>query len=277
MILPEDDKRARKALTDISPEGSMRSRNTVGRAESHVSTQPPPYTSEGGSQFGENSIAQRASSFSQLSPSPAPRAFASSPSTYGPATRTDGAPISPVTPSATIDASPPAFSRLPSQEAAYPTFPAIYLISNGKHITKGFPLVPPPSSNEYHPFTTHDVTQEDWQSFVSDINQAAELTPKDKMQAYSLPFISIVPFVNSVAGLAVTTYMKKRKEVPVSKRINAWNHYFFHPRRMDVVLMRGHQRIGRPQNDNDAELVTSQTVGELDGTYHLCITSTSSS
>lgn len=141
----------------------MRSRNTAGRAESHAATQPPPYTSEGGSQFAVDSRVQVVGSFSQLSPSPAPRAFASSPSTYGSATRTDGAPNSPTTPPTILDASPPAFSRLPSQEAGYPTFPAIYLISNGKHITKGFPLVPPPSSNEYHPFTTHDVTQEDWQ------------------------------------------------------------------------------------------------------------------
>ncbi|KAG9218091.1 hypothetical protein CCMSSC00406_0010250 [Pleurotus cornucopiae] len=268
MILPEQDNKASKVTpSDTSAEGSMRSHNIAARAGSHASTQPPPYTSEGSSHFADDSHGQEVRYFSQPSPSPAPRAFASSPSTYGSAAGTGGVPRSPTA----LDASPPAFSRLPSQEAGYPSFPAIYLMSNGKHITKGFPLVPPPSSSEYHPFMTHDVTQEDWQSFVNDVNQAAELTAKDKVQAYSLPFISIVPLINSVAGLAVTTYMKKRKEVPVSKRINAWNHYFFHPRRMDVILMRGQQRIGRPQSDNEGELASSEIVGELDGTYHLCI------
>jgi hypothetical protein len=57
---------------------------------------------------------------------------------------------------------PPSFSRPPPHNLVCDTFPPIYLIANGKHLDDGFPVVPPPSSVQPHPFSSHDVREVDW-------------------------------------------------------------------------------------------------------------------
>jgi Domain of unknown function (DUF4646) len=61
---------------------------------------------------------------------------------------------------------PPSFSRAPPSQCSYPPFPPTYLISTGSSLDKGFPLLPPPSNAQPHPFVSHDVNEEDWARYV---------------------------------------------------------------------------------------------------------------
>jgi len=79
----------------------------------------------------------------------------------------DGLP-SPVGPSANFPSqneashAPPSFSRPPPPNLYYTPFPPTYLIANSNHLDGGFPVVPPPSIVEPHPFSSHDVREGDW-------------------------------------------------------------------------------------------------------------------
>lgn len=42
------------------------------------------------------------------------------------------------------------------------SFPPMYLTANGRHLDQGFPLMPPPSLVQPHPFASHDVNELDW-------------------------------------------------------------------------------------------------------------------
>lgn len=57
---------------------------------------------------------------------------------------------------------PPCFSRPSPPNLSYSTFTPIYLIANGTHLCTGFPILPPLSSMQPHPFVTHDVSEADW-------------------------------------------------------------------------------------------------------------------
>lgn len=52
--------------------------------------------------------------------------------------------------------------RPPAQNLFYTAFPPTYLISNGENLDSGFPLGPPPSPVQPHPFISHDVNEADW-------------------------------------------------------------------------------------------------------------------
>lgn len=57
---------------------------------------------------------------------------------------------------------PAAFARVPPHHISYDSFKPLFLVANGKALEKGFPPVPPPSVVHPHPFTYHDVTENDW-------------------------------------------------------------------------------------------------------------------
>jgi hypothetical protein len=57
---------------------------------------------------------------------------------------------------------PPSFSRPLPPNLYYITFPPTYLIANGRHLDDGFPVVPPPSPVQPHPFSSRDVREVDW-------------------------------------------------------------------------------------------------------------------
>jgi hypothetical protein len=55
------------------------------------------------------------------------------------------------------------FTRQPPHHLPYPPgFHPLSLAANGKCLRNGFPLIPPPSTVQPHPFITHDVTEGDW-------------------------------------------------------------------------------------------------------------------
>jgi hypothetical protein len=61
---------------------------------------------------------------------------------------------------------PSSFSRPAPPYLPYSLFPPMYLIANDNRLDKGFPLLPPPSALQPHPFATHDVNEEDWTRWV---------------------------------------------------------------------------------------------------------------
>jgi len=61
---------------------------------------------------------------------------------------------------------PPSWQRPPAPHMTFNQFPPMCLISNGKELTKGFPELPPPCQLAPHPFSTHDVNEDDWKRRV---------------------------------------------------------------------------------------------------------------
>jgi hypothetical protein len=57
---------------------------------------------------------------------------------------------------------PPSFFRPPPPNLICTTFPPMYLIANGRYLDEGFPVVPPPSPMQPHPFSSRDVREVDW-------------------------------------------------------------------------------------------------------------------
>ncbi|KIM42261.1 hypothetical protein M413DRAFT_130034 [Hebeloma cylindrosporum] len=134
------------------------------------------------------------------------------------------------------------FSRVPPRDLSYSSFEPMYLLCQGKTLDKGFPRAPPPSSIQPHPFNSHDITEGDWLSFVDAVHTAATLTKKDVRRSY-LALISIAPMISPFTASGVQKIMKNRKVHKVATLIDTWNHHFFEPRKMRVVLMKGETKL----------------------------------
>ncbi|KAF8656519.1 hypothetical protein AX16_002483 [Volvariella volvacea WC 439] len=160
-----------------------------------------------------------------------------------------------------IHTPPPSWSRAPPNlRGGYTPFEPIFLIARGRYLDKGFPPVPPPAPFRTHPFSNHDICQQDWVQFLEDIRLAAKLTPNQRRMAEGLPLVSMVPVVNTLVAHAVKTHMKRKKEEPASSVVDAWNHHFFHPRKVEVILMRGPVRVSGTKNYAIPDLHVPETV-----------------
>ncbi|GBE87346.1 hypothetical protein SCP_1100210 [Sparassis crispa] len=105
-----------------------------------------------------------------------------------------------------VDA-PSSFSRPAPSTIAYAPFRITAHEGFSVNLGHGFPVLPPPDS----PFADHDVVQNDWARFLTDIKRAGSLD-------------------------GVPVHMRNG---PVGELLDQWNRYFFHPRRMHVVLALG--------------------------------------
>ncbi|TFK41675.1 hypothetical protein BDQ12DRAFT_678331 [Crucibulum laeve] len=150
---------------------------------------------------------------------------------------------------------PPAFLRQPSRSSTYTSFSPMYLIARSRYLNKGFPPFPPPSSSRHHPFATHDIAMEDWLSFLEDVQSSTTLTLLDKGLVHLpavalLPVVAFLPIINSIASYGIKSYMKSRKSNVVADVVDQWNHHYFNPRRMSVILMKGHSKLSGKRNVN---------------------------
>ena len=85
-----------------------------------------------------------------------------------------------------LDPPPPSFGRPPPTQP-YPPFAPCALESKGSSLRKGFPLAPPASGTQPHPFATHDVAEADWARFVGDVQRAAKLSIAEHVVAGAVP------------------------------------------------------------------------------------------
>ncbi|KAL1743971.1 hypothetical protein HDZ31DRAFT_39735 [Schizophyllum fasciatum] len=190
--------------------------------------------------------------YSHATPSPQPQPQPSRqpqptrPSSHQSRPSSSRAPARPsVSPASSSSYSTPAcFSRQVPHNLAYPDFMPTFLIANGdgEHIHKGFPITIPPSTAYPHPLESHGVPIEDWKIFLQDVQEKATLSDEQKSRA-RLPLISLIPVVNIIVREGIKTLMKSRKVHPVCRLIHLWNHHYFNPRRMEVILMQGNARV----------------------------------
>ncbi|KXN85580.1 Salicylaldehyde dehydrogenase [Leucoagaricus sp. SymC.cos] len=79
-------------------------------------------------------------------------------------------------------------------------------------------------------------------TFLEVVKTTGELTEKQEQWA-RLPIVSMLPIVGSVSTHIIRQQMKKGKHKDVANVINTWNHHFFHPRHIEIVLMQGVARL----------------------------------
>lgn len=150
------------------------------------------------------------------------------------------------------------FSRPPPGNLPYSSFDPIFLVCRGQYLNKGFLPLPPPSTATPHPFITHDINEGDWLDFLAKIQGAATLTEKDLARSH-LPIISMIPIVNSLTSYGIRKYMKGRKESSVLKVVDIWNHHFFRPRKLEVILTKGPIKLSGTHDRPIADLHIPET------------------
>ncbi|KAH9835463.1 uncharacterized protein C8Q71DRAFT_120981 [Rhodofomes roseus] len=134
---------------------------------------------------------------------------------------------------------PPSFERPRAADVPYTPFKPTSLLGISTDLTRSFPrMAPPCASGAEHPFATHDVTEEDWSRFLRDVEAAGQLSKWERiMTRVSLP--SLIGLSVGLVVKGIEVYMHNRRRGPVGELIGYWNHHFFHPRHMHIVLARG--------------------------------------
>lgn len=98
-------------------------------------------------------------------------------------------------PTDVLNPPPPSFSRAPGNNFPYSPFPPCVLHGIGETLDQGFPVVPPPSTVQPHPFATHDVKEEDWARILGDLKSVSSLSIGQKIGAGVAPMAMGVGFV----------------------------------------------------------------------------------
>ncbi|CCL98040.1 uncharacterized protein FIBRA_00034 [Fibroporia radiculosa] len=139
-----------------------------------------------------------------------------------------------------LDPPPPSFNRSPAPDASYPPFEATALMGISNDLTTCFPLIAPPSTTIPHPFFTHDVNEQDWVRFLNDIRAAGLLAPSKSIVANVAPIARhLPPLMGMLATKGIELHLKGKRKGPIGDLISYWNHHFFNPRHLDVVLAQG--------------------------------------
>ncbi|EKM56387.1 uncharacterized protein PHACADRAFT_183084 [Phanerochaete carnosa HHB-10118-sp] len=128
---------------------------------------------------------------------------------------------------------PPSFSRSPQPQFPYSPFPPLVAASVDKSLDHGFPLVPPPSHLQPHPFMAHDVNEDDWTSFLGHIRQIGAVSPSGSSGQANVGLLGML------VSKGIDAAFKGDTSGTVAQVIEQWNTYFFHPRLMEVNLVRG--------------------------------------
>jgi len=121
--------------------------------------------------------------------------------------------------------------------------PTTYLISYSTSLGDGFPVVPPPSLMQPHPFASHDVGEADWSMFLGELKQSATVSGGEKLAAKGAGLV--VPSIvgGMIVSRAVKMAMQYNKTNSVGELVDAWNQSYFHPRGLDVILAKGQDRL----------------------------------
>ncbi|KAF7350696.1 hypothetical protein MSAN_01630400 [Mycena sanguinolenta] len=154
----------------------------------------------------------------------------------------------------------PSLMRIPPPDLPRTPFHPMFLFAEENRLEKGFASTFPPSSNHPHPFTISDVNETDWLQFLAEIRIVANLTEKDVDTAYHVPVVSAIPLINLAVAFAITHHIKRKKPRLVSLLIDKWNHHFFHPRNIEIILMRGQIKISGQSDQPVGNLYIPRTV-----------------
>ncbi|KAJ7073124.1 hypothetical protein C8F01DRAFT_1013106 [Mycena amicta] len=166
----------------------------------------------------------------------------------------------PPTPTVSGPVQPASFTRPWNTALKATTFAPIFLLADANSLRRGFPLVPPPSAQTPHPFLLHDVSERDWKEFLDELRTVANLTMRDRQNAYAVPILSALPLINIAVASAIKHHIRSKKPALVSLWVDKWNHHFFHPRSLEVILMRGQTRLSGQSDKPIAGLHTPRTV-----------------
>jgi len=136
----------------------------------------------------------------------------------------------------------------------------MFLFAEQNSLRKGFPFVLPPSAHQPHPFALCDVNETDWTQFLSEMRNVASLTDNERKAMYCVPFLSAIPLINIAIAGAIKHHIRGKKPALVSLLVDKWNHHFFHPRNIEVILMRGQTKLSGQSDQPVASLYTPRTV-----------------
>lgn len=138
------------------------------------------------------------------------------------------------------------FKRPAPGHYAYINFRPVSVLAVSDKLQDGFALIPPVTApGDPHPFTSHDITEEDWHKFLKDFQKTAHLSASDRLfQGMSNSFAK-----DKKSSANVQKRVAENKLEPIGDYLMAWNHYFFHPRRMSVVLAKGGHRFSGETDD----------------------------
>ncbi|KAK7057902.1 hypothetical protein R3P38DRAFT_2843576 [Favolaschia claudopus] len=160
------------------------------------------------------------------------------------------------TPAASLTRIPPAtLPRMP--------FKPMFLLADGNSLEAGFPHIIPPAPvvGQPHPFAMLDVNETDWIQFLTEMRTVANLTKKDRDTAYCIPIVSAIPLINFAIATAIEHHLRGKKPRLVSLLVDKWNHYFFHRRNIEIILMRGQKKLSGQSDQPVAGLYTPRSVG----------------
>ena len=73
---------------------------------------------------------------------------------------------------------PPSFTRVPPLDRPYTPFAPCALHSHSRRMEDGFPALAPPAPQP-HPFSTHDVNEADWLTFLGHVKRAGTMPTMD--------------------------------------------------------------------------------------------------
>jgi len=172
-----------------------------------------------------------------------------------------------------LDPPPPQFARPAPGNYPYAMFPPMVCLSISTKLGDGFHVMAPPAPYglQQHPFMSHDITEPDWTKFLTDLKAVAQLSGKDRLISNGIPLALGMGIVGGLlASHAIEKNMKSRKVGPQGDLIDAWNNYFFHPRRMTVVLCQGDLRFNGPIDNLPPDMLASgyDSDSDSDHSYH---------
>lgn len=138
------------------------------------------------------------------------------------------------------------FKRPAPGHYAYAVFRPVSVLAVSEKLQDGFALMPPVAApGEAHPFISHDVTEEDWHKFLKDFQKTAHLSASDRLfQGVANNFMK-----DKIPSAKIQQRMAENKLEPIGDYLMAWNHYFFRPRRMTVILAKGTSRFSGESDD----------------------------
>ncbi|WBW72490.1 DUF4646 family conserved fungal protein [Schizosaccharomyces osmophilus] len=127
---------------------------------------------------------------------------------------------------------PKSFSKKASTKALYSQFQPICLLSRSTEVTKGFPLVYFPDD-----LPKHDVDEEDYKSFIHDINMACSFSEVALLGSGNLVGLVSLGVSRFIISYYIEKYIDNVRFPVVRGFVELWNKNFFHQRKIHVFFL----------------------------------------